>query len=161
MANERLISVLNELGKFLEVRMIATLMKQGHEATGTLIQSIETTVRTRIGFIELIEEHVSYGNFVDRGRKKGGKKVPIEALERWLKVKRFEFALTNPRGAAFAIQTNIHKFGIKPSGFISKTLRTAAPVIAKEVERAITVNLDILIDNLAAGAQRQLNAGPR
>lgn len=159
MANERLISTLQDLGKFLEVRMIATLMKQGHEASGTLIQSIQTTVRQRIGFIELIEEHIFYGTFVDRGRKAGAKGVPIEAIERWLKQKRFEWALSNPRGAAFAIQTNIKKFGIKPSGFISKTLTTAAPIIAKEVERAITVNLDILIDNVAAGAQRQLNVG--
>lgn len=158
MANDRLISILEDLGTFLEVRMIATLMKQGHQATGTLIQSIETRVRQRVSFIELIEEHIFYGNFVDRGRKAGAKKLPIEAIERWLKVRRFEWALANPRGSAFAVQTNIHKFGIKPSGFISSTLTTVAPIIGREVSRAIDLNLDILIDNVAAGAQRQFDA---
>ncbi len=159
MANERLISVLDDLGEFLKVRMIATLMKQGHEATGALIASIDTIVRERIGFVELVEEHIFYGDFVERGRKRGVRRVPIAAIEEWLKRRRFEFAMDNPRGAAFAVQTNIFKFGIKPSRFISSTLITAAPIIEREVSRGINEQMDILIDNLVTGFQKQLTTG--
>ncbi len=64
---------------------------------------------------------------VNIGRKRGLKGVPIEVLEKWIKIrglkgrdKKGKFIKT--RSFAFAIQTNIKKFGIKPSNFVEYSL---------------------------------------
>jgi hypothetical protein len=64
---------------------------------------------------------------VNSGRISGVKGVPLEALEKWIKQrglkgrdKKGKFITV--RSFAFAIQTNIKKFGIQPSNFIEISL---------------------------------------
>lgn len=64
---------------------------------------------------------------VNSGRISGVKGVPLDALEKWIKQrglkgrdKKGKFITV--RSFAFAIQTNIKKFGIKPSNFIEISL---------------------------------------
>ena len=64
---------------------------------------------------------------VNSGRRKGLKGVPIEALEAWitqrgLKGRDKKGKFITKRSFAFAIQTNIKKFGIKPSNFVEYSL---------------------------------------
>ena len=157
MAGERFNQIAQDLGDFLVVRLIKELVDQGHAATGELIRSIETEVVDILGSIQIVERHIFYGNFVERGRKARIRRVPIDAIEAWLIKRRFEWAITNTRGAAFAVQTNIFKFGIKPSRFITKTLREARPVIAREVTRAANAEMEVLINNLVTRSNKLLN----
>ena len=64
---------------------------------------------------------------VNSGRRKGLKGVPIEALEAWitqrgLKGRDKKGRFITKRSFAFAIQTNIKKFGIRPSNFVQYSL---------------------------------------
>ena len=68
-----------------------------------------------------------YWVWVQSGRLPGKKGVPINAIEQWIK----ERGLTGRdkkgrfikrRSFAFAIQTNIKKFGIRPSNFLDKAV---------------------------------------
>jgi hypothetical protein len=57
-----------------------------------------------------------YLKYVDQGRKPGTY-PPIQAIQRWVAIKGL------PKEAAWAIRTNIFKFGIKPTRVIDKTKR--------------------------------------
>jgi len=68
-----------------------------------------------------------YWVWVQSGRLPGKKGVPVNAIEQWIK----ERGLTGRdkkgrfikrRSFAFAIQTNIKKFGIRPSNFLDKAV---------------------------------------
>lgn len=64
---------------------------------------------------------------VNSGRLKNIKGVPIEVLEKWinkrgLKGRDKKGRFIKVRSFAFAIQTNIKKFGIKPSNYIEFSL---------------------------------------
>jgi hypothetical protein len=76
-------------------------------ATGSLYNSVKVSVvpgnNTEIIQITMND----YGQWVQSGRLRGKKGVPIDALEKWIK----------RRSLAFAIQTNIKKFGIKASNW--------------------------------------------
>ena len=66
-------------------------------------------------------------NSVNAGRKKGLKGVPIEVLEKWIKKRGLKGRdkmgkFIKVRSFAFAIQTNIKKFGIRPANFVEFSL---------------------------------------
>lgn len=80
-----------------------------------LYQSAQTvTAGTLFGELRFALFENFYGEYLDRGRPIGIKKVPINALLAWIKAKRIA-----PRpgqtelGLAFAIQTGIFKRGIE------------------------------------------------
>jgi len=68
-----------------------------------------------------------YGQWVQSGRLPGKKGVPIDAIEKWIKYKGLvgrdkKGRFIKRRSFAFAIQTNIKKFGIRPSNFLDNTI---------------------------------------
>lgn len=105
-------------------------------ASGKLKDSIEVKVVTRKDntVIQVLAE--KYSQWVQSGRlgngrgiRKGEKGVPIAALERWIKArglkgrnKKGRF-ITN-KSFAFAIRSNIFKFGIRQSNFLDIALET-------------------------------------
>lgn len=152
---ERLIKGADEIAKFLKIETQKTLKEKGKDASGELIKTIEVIAREQANSIIIEETHVFYGDFVDKGRKKGVKKVPIDALEEWIKQKNFSFAAGNIRGAAFAIQTNIFKFGIKPTNWIDDTLRRTEAKVVQMVERVASEQLEIIIDQIFKETDRK------
>ncbi len=145
---ERLKRGANDIAKFLKIETQRTLKEKGKSASGELIKTIEVVVKAQVGSIIIEESHVFYGDFVDKGRKKGGKKVPIDALEEWIKQKKFSVAVDKIRGTAFAIQTNIFKFGIKPTNWIDETVRRTDTKVVQMVEKAASEQLEIIIDEI-------------
>jgi hypothetical protein len=70
-----------------------------------------------------------YGQWVQSGRLPGKKGVPIDAIEKWIKYRGLlgrdkKGRFIKRRSFAFAIQTNIKKFGIRPSNFLDDTLES-------------------------------------
>ena len=70
-------------------------------------------------------------NSVNAGRKKGLKGVPIEVLEKWIKQRGLKGRdkmgkFIKVRSFAFAIQTNIKKFGIRPANFLDVAIEDLA-----------------------------------
>lgn len=90
-------------------------------ATGDLLNSITyTLVRGQQGQPSVIElNYLDYFEYVNRGRKPKMKKVPLNVLLQWITIKGLRGR--NKKGRfiskmsfAYAIQTNIYKYGIRP-----------------------------------------------
>ena len=94
-------------------------------ATGQLLNSLTATVvRTPQGS-QLVITYMDYFEAVNLGRRPEKKRVPISALLDWIKIRGIKGR--NKRGRfipnlslAFAIQTNIYKYGIAPSNIYDK-----------------------------------------
>ncbi len=153
--NTRLINGLEGLAKTLRRGTQRTLERAGKRAGGELINTIEVVLLQLFDRFVIQESHLFYGDFVISGRKKGGKKVPIDALEKFIKDRAFNVAAENIRGVAFAIQTNIFKFGIKKFDFIEETLKRVDPELVKEVEKAANENMDVAIDEIVNATDRR------
>jgi hypothetical protein len=66
-----------------------------------------------------------YWMWVQSGRLPGKKSVPVDAIEQWIRQRGLtgrdkKGRFIKRRSFAFAIQTNIKKFGIRPSNFLDK-----------------------------------------
>ena len=127
---------------YLEGALKDELTKQGHVATGKLLESIKVAVlHTAIG--DTIEGRgATYSKYVDWGRKPGGYRVPIDALIAWIEVKGMatgEKAIS----LAWAIQYSIWKNGVptnKDKGktqFVTRTLEGNKSKIFTDVSKAV------------------------
>ncbi len=150
--NQRLFDALSQLAVHLRRELMTMIAEKGLVATGTGLRSVDVVVREFLDRTVIIESHEFYMTFKDRGRRAGGKKVPIAALEEWLKTRNFSFAAGNIRGAAFAVQTNIFKFGIKPKPWLTDTLLQQQGRIEKDVNNAVVGGFDIIFDNMVSRA---------
>ncbi len=68
-----------------------------------------------------------YWQWVQSGRLPGKKDVPLSAIEEWIRSRGLtgrdkKGRFIKRKSFAFAIRTNIKKFGIRPSNFIDKTI---------------------------------------
>jgi hypothetical protein len=97
-------------------------------ACGRLIDSISYDVEIDTnGDPVLVLSYIDYFENVNWGRRKEKKKVPISAILQWIKCRGLQGR--NKKGQfiprlsfAFAIQTNIYKFGIRPANIYDKGL---------------------------------------
>lgn len=153
MANEVIKAGLALLGEFLENELRKELAKQGHIARSDLLDSIDLFVEETPTKIILKGKFLDYGEFVDRGRRKGSM-PPIEALEDWIRVKGIERDAKKVRGVAFAIAKTIEKKGIPTDGdrdklgWVSKTLDDNLAFIISSVEKAAGAQFNVNISNL-------------
>ncbi len=96
-----------------------------------------------------------YAQFLDAGRKPGGKKVPISVLIAW--VKRYRVGGRNSRSGkfkknvsvnsvAYAIQNAIHRNGIKARPFLTKTVAFAEQVVADAIDNIIIPDIITIIE---------------
>lgn len=97
-------------------------------ASGKLMNSIGYEIGVgENGAPILIISYIDYFENVNLGRRKEKKRVPISAILDWIKVRGLKGR--NKKGQfipklsfAFAIQTNIYKFGIRPANIYDKGL---------------------------------------
>jgi hypothetical protein len=88
--------------------------------TGALYNSVKVTFDPKTDQLKV--NMLEYWKNVNDGRKPG-KYVPLKPLMDWIKIKGFNrdtrgrFKKFNIKGTAFAISTNIKKFGIQPTNF--------------------------------------------
>ena len=105
-----------KVGKLIIASLQKELIGQGHDATGNLINSFEQRVIELPNSIVLEILMDEYGIYVNEGRKKGGKKVPISVLVEWIERKAIVNGDKEVKSLAFAIQNTIHKEGIPTKG---------------------------------------------
>nr|AKH47520.1 hypothetical protein [uncultured marine virus] len=123
------VKILNDLANILQQETVKELLKQGHDATNNLINSIDVKVRELVYSYVIEGKSLVYGQWVDSGRRAGAKRVPIDALEQWIRVKNFSLKQGQThRQLAFAIQQAIFKKGsptknkAQKTRFVGKTL---------------------------------------
>lgn len=93
-----------------------------------------------------------YWVWVQSGRLPGKKGVPVNAIEQWIKDRGLtgrdkKGRFIKRRSFAFAIQTNIKKFGIRPSNFVEISLEVLLQndkLINKIEELAVEELIDII-----------------
>jgi hypothetical protein len=81
---------LNDLGQFVIEELAKELIKQEHEATGKLIDSLDYNTINNNQTAAVLITMLDYGKYVNTGRKRGAAKVPIQALVDWIKQKGIE-----------------------------------------------------------------------
>lgn len=93
-------------------------------ATGTLRSSIQVNVVNKPDHSSVLQVLMTdYAQYVQAGRRSGKKGVPILPLIKWIKARKIKGRNKKGRfisdtSLAFAIQTNIKKYGIRPSNFL-------------------------------------------
>lgn len=154
---KKLEQTMTAIGEYLNDAILIELIAQGHKASGQLADSISSKVTTTIGGVLLIGQFQYYGRFVDTGRKAGVRRVPIEALEAWIKQKQFESDAKKVRRMAFAIQRTIFEKGISTpeswkgettKDFMTKTLSASEDKITSDINAAVDAQMEILIGNM-------------
>lgn len=96
--------------------------QQGHNATNKLINSVRYDVVSGDAGIEDKISYLDYGQYVDTGRRAGAKGVPIDVLERWIKL--LNIPLKNNqtvRQLAFIFQRAIKEQGSPTRGSFKYT----------------------------------------
>jgi hypothetical protein len=128
---------LNQLGelfvKVIKDRIKAKIYPYGNPqakgnsdkiASGDLYNSISYSVETdKNGDSTIVVSYADYFNYVNRGRRKMAKRVPLDVLMAWMKMRgitrfrdsRGRFKKGSMKSLAFAIQTNIYKYGVRPA----------------------------------------------
>jgi hypothetical protein len=97
----------------------------------------------------------AYAQWVQSGRLPGKKKVPLFAIEKWIRDRNLQGRdkkgrFIKRRSFAFAIQSNIKKFGIRPSNFLDVALEMLAedPRIMELIENEAFDELINLIEGI-------------
>jgi hypothetical protein len=154
----------NQFGKDY-VKILVTLLKNNtvpsrpglrsypKVATGNLIRSINYKLQPTAQGIQIQLLSEDYLKYVDKGRRAGAKYPPIGPLLRWARVKGL------PQGAAYGAQKNIHKFGIKPTNVINKTIRIieTSREANRRYEENMVNNIVKMLENNYKSAQIQFD----
>lgn len=83
-----------------------------------------------------------YAKYIESGRKRRKKKVPLSIILKQLRRKN----LPTTNGLAFAIQNSIYKKGIKPRPFIDRALDMAQNAITVDIEEYMTTTIQDVIN---------------
>jgi hypothetical protein len=131
-----------EFGKDYTKILVRELLRAGKNATGQLIRSINYKLKEDAENLLIEIEAENYLEFVDKGRRRGTY-PPIKPLIEWTQVKGL------PENAAWGIQKNIYKFGIKPTNVIQKVINEFenSPTLKKKYEDEVVNNLIKMINN--------------
>jgi|APGre2960657404_1045060.scaffolds.fasta_scaffold32390_3 hypothetical protein len=125
-------------------------------ATGQLYNSLDYSIEIDVtGAPVLVIYYVDYFDYVNEGRRPKQKRVPINALLPWIAIRGIQARDKKgreipPLSLAFAIQTNIYKFGIKPADIYDRGLEGLLNTIENPPAGPVDEALQRVID---AGAE--------
>lgn len=161
---------LQQLGDYLTQELTQELLKQGHKATGSLINSINYAVEFYKGALVLSMEYNDYGAVVNNGVKAnripygqssggGGKSAYIQGLYNWVITKRLATTDKEALGIAFSIAKTHQKFGMptpksfsfsrngRRVGFQDYVLATKSDEIIEIIQQGVDVAIFGTLDN--------------
>lgn len=148
----------------IKQNLILELQRQGHRATGDLINSLDVVTEQISGAVSIVGRYVYYGRFVDTGRNAGLKGVPIDALIAWIRVKNIDLMGNSEKSVAFAIMNAIKKHGIPTNRdmskrrFMSGTLERMETQIFDRITEAYGRAVEKEIVNLIEQTQTSINS---
>jgi hypothetical protein len=157
-------SGIRELCDMLKVWLIAALERQGHKATGDLINSIDVALEKAMAGMSIVGKFVYYGRFVDTGRRAGITGVPVDELIKWIRVKNIDLRGRKERDVAFAMMFAIKKKGIPSNGaqdkkrFMSGVLEEHETEIFNMIDTAFYNLFEGEINNLVEKTQTEINS---
>lgn len=104
------------ISKMIINELQAELIGQGHNATGSLVNSFKSRSILLPNSLVIEIAMNRYGGAVDKGRKAGTKKIPLEALMEWIEDRAIASGDTEKKNIAFAIQQKIFQEGSPTKG---------------------------------------------
>ena len=115
-------------------------------ASGNLYNSLTATVMPNGDDFELVITYADYFKYVNEGRRPERKRVPLTALREWIKIRGIKGRNKKGRfisnlSMAFAVQTNIYKYGIRPADIYDKGLDSLEAIFQNpppELQQAYT-----------------------
>ena len=141
-------TLLDEVGEILTQELAADLLRKKKDSSGKLIKSLKfKSYETPDGY-EVSIYGEDYAKWVNIGRKKGGKKVPLNHLIRYIKIMGFETGNIRLKDIAFAMQMAIWQRGIKATNFIEDSIKITSNQVQSKVLEAMGFEVSNNIDNL-------------
>lgn len=133
--------VLQNLGDKLVANLKSVLQRKGKIASGNLLNSIVPQVIVQEDKNRLEILMMDYAQYVDQGRRPGGKLVPLNSIQEWCRVKGI------PQSAAWGIVVNIQKFGIPATNFVREGLALSQQEIQNILGEGYTKEMEEEIAN--------------
>lgn len=131
-----------DFGKDYVKILTIMLKREGKDASGALINSINFRIKETAKEINTILIANDYLKYVDEGRKKGSF-PPLDAIRTWVDLKGID------RGAVFPIAKKIFEFGIEPTNVIQKTIREieTSPTLLRKYEEDMVKNVEDFVSS--------------
>jgi len=128
-----------------ELNVAASLILSTYKLGNTeLIDSIEWRYQDNLWVLWAND----YFKYLNDGRRRSAKKIPVVALIKWIKKKNIQ-----PRGrhtvnsVAYAIQNSIFKVGVQPRRFADPIIRVSLDILSDYIAEDISVQI---VNQLAA-----------
>lgn len=167
MLSNKSIQILTELANQIIEIESNELINQGHNATGTLLNSLENKVTRTLDGYEVQGYVEEYGLALEKKRQPG-KPPPISALIEWARTKGLASTDKKLRQIAFAIQKAILLEGIpttgrrtpngkgafrfskvgRRTGWINETLKQADKLINTKIDEITDAESEIILNNI-------------
>lgn len=155
------------LARFVIDELQRELVYQKHIATNTLHDSVEHRINTHAGSGVAIDFYAEfYGAFVNRGRQRNAKPVPIEPLVQWVIDKAIANNRKDAKRIAFAIRTKIQREGIPTNNskrisgrrthWVDYTMDSLFGEIIDSLENRTVRNIERWMEQTVARANAQL-----
>ena len=100
---------------------------------------------------------LSYGLYLEQGRKVGAKGVPIDALLDWIHERNIIIEGMKDQSIAFMFQSSIKAKGIEPARWIETALNKSESRISTDIEAAMGRYVDQIIDTIFTQLQDNAN----
>jgi hypothetical protein len=141
---------LEKFGKYLVKESRKNLTRMGKNVTSNLYKSLDYEVKVSpnsIDFDFLMEE---YGEWVDKGRKKGTP-PPFSAIRQWVQNRKIQFRDNSGKfksydSTAWAVVKKIGRDGIKPSNFYTRPFNLGYERLPDEVAFAYALDVQDFLD---------------
>tara|TARA_Y100001937_G_scaffold15886_1_gene21832 strand:+ start:3233 stop:3739 length:507 start_codon:yes stop_codon:yes gene_type:complete len=152
---------LDKLGKELIKEFANELVTQGHKLTGSLINSLRQDILFAPSSFTLAFYGNHYGLYLETGRRKGAKKIPIDVLMKFVALRGMASTQKEARNIAFAIQMAIYKQGSPTKGaykytrngkrinWISGTVADNKSKIQKTIQKLFKNQMETTLRNIA------------
>ncbi len=162
---------LDDFGKFIVTQAKTNLSKKKHNDTNSLYSSLKHRMQVHKNSIELSIYANHYATFVDKGVKgfRSSKKAPnspfqfgtgtgkkgglTEAIDGWVKRKRFQFRdkkgkFLSYEQTAFTIRRSIWNTGLPTTDFLTRPFKLAWAKLPEEIIEAYALDVDDLLDSM-------------
>lgn len=151
--------ILDTLAIELEGYLKENLKKYGKTVSKDLYNSIKVEVKEFTDSFQIIGKSLYYGQFVERGRKAGGKRVPLNVLLQWVKARGLASGNKEISKIAWAVQTSIHKKGIKAAPFVADTLKEQQAHIRTQLMMAFENIIQINVIDMVRKTNERIKQG--
>lgn len=116
---------------------------QEKKASGSLIESIHTSIQVNKNIFEVSVSLNDYWIYVEYGRRQGDKFPPIDAIQRWIQEKNIvptadaNNRIPTEKSLAFLIARSIAQNGIAPSNAFNRTFDNVLSDFKEALEIAL------------------------